>query len=482
MPAAHAADGTHGESGGHMAENDSKECDQVRQPEGASCPTGAAPSHQPQASAACPAADAPRPAAASPARKPAKPQMHFATALLHAGRPDGGVTPAATMVPIYQTSAFQQESAERLEGIFHNTQPGYCYTRVGNPTVSSFEHRMAAIEGGVGALACASGMAATFNVIMGLCQQGDELIASSCLYGGTLELFDDLERMGVTVRRVTDVTPAELDSAVTERTRLVFAETISNPKLGVLDIPAVAEWCHAHKLPLVVDNTVASPYLCQPLKLGADLVVESTSKYVNGGGNAISGVIIDSGHFRWDAERYPALAPWRKMGPFALLARLRNGLWRDTGACLAPVTAFLNCVGLETLAVRMQRACENSQALATWLAESGLVDEVGYPGLAASPDHELANRQFGGQFGALMTFRAGSRERAFKFVNSVQYAYRASNIGDVKTLVLHPASTIFADNTEEERHLAGVYDDTIRVSVGIEDIDDLIEDFAQALS
>ena len=411
-----------------------------------------------------------------------KNKMRFSTALLHAGKPDGGVTPAATMVPVYQTSAFQQESAERLEGIFHNTQPGYCYTRVGNPTVSSFERRMAAIEGGVGALACASGMAATFNVICGLCEAGDELVASSCLYGGTLELFEDLERMGITVRRVDDVTPEQLAGAVTDRTRLVFAETISNPRLGVLDIPSVAAWCHGQGLPLVVDNTVASPYLCRPLELGADVVVESTSKYVNGGGNAISGVIVDSGKFRWDAERYPALAKWRKMGPFALLARLRNGLWRDTGACLAPVTAFLNCVGLETLAVRMERACENSLELATWLSGSGLVSEVDYPGLPNAPDHELAARQFGGKFGALVTFRAGSREKAFKFVNSVRYAYRASNIGDVKTLVLHPASTIFADNTPEERELAGVYDDSVRVSVGIEDVEDLIEDFRQALS
>lgn len=411
-----------------------------------------------------------------------KNKMRFSTVLLHAGKPDGGVTPAATMVPVYQTSAFQQESAERLEGIFHNTQPGYCYTRVGNPTVSSFERRMAAIEGGVGALACASGMAATFNVICGLCEAGDELVASSCLYGGTLELFEDLERMGITVRRVDDVTPEQLAGAVTDRTRLVFAETISNPRLGVLDIPSVAAWCHGQGLPLVVDNTVASPYLCRPLELGADVVVESTSKYVNGGGNAISGVIVDSGKFRWDAERYPALAKWRKMGPFALLARLRNGLWRDTGACLAPVTAFLNCVGLETLAVRMERACENSLELATWLSGSGLVSEVGYPGLPDAPDHELAARQFGGKFGALVTFRAGSREKAFKFVNSVRYAYRASNIGDVKTLVLHPASTIFADNTPEERELAGVYDDSVRVSVGIEDVEDLIEDFRQALS
>ena len=408
--------------------------------------------------------------------------MSLATALLHAGSPDGGVTPSATMVPVYQTSAFQQDSAERLEGIFDNTRPGYCYTRVGNPTISSFERRMAAIEGGVGALACASGMAATFNVIMGLCEAGDELIVSSRLYGGTLELFEDLTRMGVTVRRVSATTPLELEAVLTEHTRLVFAETISNPRLTVLDVAATATWCHEHGLPLVVDNTVASPYLCRPLELGADVVVESTSKYVNGGGNAISGIIVDAGRFQWDQQRYPALAKWRKTGPFALLARLRNGLWRDTGACLAPWTAFLNCVGLETLAVRMERACDNAADLATWLAGSGFVASVGYLGLPDAPDHELAARQFGGRFGALVTFRAGSRARAFSFVNSVRYAIMASNIGDVKTLVLHPGSTIFAQSDAREREEAGAYDDTVRVSVGIEDVDDLIDDFKHALA
>lgn len=409
-------------------------------------------------------------------------EMRFGTALLHAGCPGGRTSPASTEPPIYQTSAFPQESAEKLAGIFANRQPGYCYTRVGNPTVAAFEERMAAIEGGRCALACASGMAAIFNVLAGICEAGDELIASGCLYGGTLELFEDLERMDIGVIRVDEMTAEALEAVVTDRTRLVFAETISNPKLDVFDIPTIASWCHGKGLPLVVDNTVASPYLCRPLELGCDIVIESTSKYINGGGNAISGAIVDSGHFSWDPERYPALAKWRRFGPFAFIARLRGGLWRDTGACLAPVTAFLNCVGMETLAVRMERACDNALALAEWLDGSGLVDEVGYLGLPGTPGHELAERQFGGRYGALLTFRAGSKERAFRFVDSVRYALRASNIGDVKTLVLHPASTIFAEVGEEERAVAGVFDDTIRVSVGIEDIQDLIDDFGQALA
>ena len=409
--------------------------------------------------------------------------MRFDTAVLHAGvGAPGAPKPASTMPPIFQTSAFPQESAADLEGIFAHTRPGYCYTRSGNPTISAFEDRMAAIEGGRAAVACSSGMAATFNAIMALCEAGDEFVASRSLYGGTLELFDDLARMGVTAHLVDEVTPQSLAAAVTPACRLVFAETISNPKLDVLDVAAVSAWCHEHGLPLVVDNTVASPYLCRPLELGADVVVESTSKYVNGGGNAISGVIIDSGRFAWDPKRYPAIAPWRKMGPFALVSRMRNGLWRNSGACLAPMNAFLNCVGLETLSVRMRQSCANALALAQWLDGSGLVDEVGYLGLPSARCHELAKRQFDGEYAAMLTFRAGSRERAFAFIDGVRYAYRASNIGDVKTLVLHAASTIFSGETPEQRLAAGVHEDTIRVSVGIEDVRDLIEDFAQALS
>lgn len=406
--------------------------------------------------------------------------MHFSTALVHAGRPKGdGRGPIA--VPVYQTGAFQAASAEELADVFAGRRPGFCYTRVGNPTVAAFEERMRVIEGAAAALACASGMAAAFLSIAGACQAGDAIIAPRTLYGGTLELFGDLERMGISVRLVDEVSVESLEGALDDSVRLVFAETISNPRLSVLDVPAVAAWCHGHGLALVVDNTLASPALARPLELGADVVVESASKQISGSGTVIGGVICVGGGFRWDPARFPALAPWRKFGPLALMAGLRKSLYKDTGACMAPMTAFLGCVGLETLSLRMERACANALELARWLDGGGLVGDVGYLGLDSHPCHELAKAQLDGRFGALLTFRAGSRERAFRFLNRVRVALLASNIGDARTLVLHPASTIFLEVGEKDRELAGVFEDTVRVSVGIEDVRDLISDFEQAL-
>lgn len=408
------------------------------------------------------------------------PTTHFSTALLHAGRPrnDGY---GSIAIPVFQTGSFEAGTAEELADIFAGRKPGFCYTRVGNPTVAAFEERMRVIEGAVAAIACASGMAAAFLSIAGVCQAGDSIIAPRTLYGGTLELFDDLELMGISVRLVDEVSTQALERVLDDSVRLVFAETISNPRLAVLDIPEVAAWCHGHGLALVVDNTLASPALARPLELGADVVVESASKQISGSGTVIGGVVCCGGKSRWDPLRFPALAPWRKFGPLALAARLRKGLFKDTGACMAPTTAFLACVGLETLSLRMERACTNALELARWLEGSGLVDEVGYLGLATNPWHDLAGRQLSGGYGALLTFRAGSRERAFRFLNRVRVAILASNIGDARTLVLHPASTIFLEVGEEDRERAGVYDDTVRVSVGIEDIRDLISDFEQAL-
>ncbi|MCI1646610.1 MAG: PLP-dependent transferase [Olsenella sp.] len=325
-------------------------------------------------------------------------------------------------------------------------------------------------------------MAAAFLAIAGACQAGDAIIAPRTLYGGTLELFSDLERMGISIRLVDEVTAEALEGELDDSVRLVFAETISNPRLSVLDTPATAAWCHEHGLALVVDNTLASPALARPLELGADVVVESVSKQISGSGTVIGGVICDGGKFRWDPARFPALAPWQKFGPFAFMAGLRKSLFKDMGACMAPTTAFLCCVGLETLSLRMERACANALELARWLDESGLVSDVGYLGLASNPWHGLAERQFDGRYGALLTFRAGSRERAFQFLNRVRVALLASNIGDVRTLVLHPASTIFLEVDKADRERAGIFEDTVGVSVGIEDIRDLISDFNQALS
>lgn len=404
--------------------------------------------------------------------------MKFNTALLHQAY-DRRVHQGATMVPIYQVSAFAQESAEKLEKVFQNKAPGFAYSRISNPTVDSFERRVAAMEGGIGAVACASGMAAVSMALLNILEAGDEIIAGSGLFGGTIDLFRDLEAFGITTRFVDSVTVEEIELQITPKTKAVFTELIGNPKLDVVDLSKVSELLHAHGIPLLLDSTTATPYLIQPFAYGADVVIHSSSKYINGGGNAISGVIVDSGKFHWDPERYGGFAEYAHYGKFAYLAKLRGGIWRNFGACLAPMHAYLNSVGLETLGLRMERLCENAQALAQAMEQVDGIT-VNYPGLPSSPYYELVQSQLGGKGGAILTLRTGSRENAFTFINHLQYAVNATNIGDLRTLVIHPASTIYLHNTPEEMERAGVFADSIRVSVGIEDAEDLIEDFTQA--
>jgi O-acetylhomoserine (thiol)-lyase len=324
-------------------------------------------------------------------------------------------------------------------------------------------------------------MAALFNALMNLLCSGDEIVAAAGLYGGTVELFEDLAAFGITTRYVTENKPEAYEALINEHTKVIFAETIGNPKLEITDIRAVAEMAHRHSLPFIVDNTVATPYLVQPLKLGADIVVHSSSKYINGNSDAISGILTLGGSFRWDYERYPGLAPYRQFGPMSYLAKLRNGLFRSTGACLSPQNAFLNNLGLETLGLRMERHCSNALELAKFLQTLDDGITVGYPGLLESPDYELANEQFHGKFGAIVTMRVGSKERAFRIINALELPLILSNIGDTKTLVIHPASTIAAHLSQEDRELSGVYEDMIRISVGIEDVEDLKQDFKQAI-
>ncbi|MEQ2372387.1 aminotransferase class V-fold PLP-dependent enzyme [Blautia sp. CLA-JM-H16] len=403
----------------------------------------------------------------------------FNTGLLHGTNekyPQG-----ATQVPIYQSSAFRHESAEDLEKIFDNKKMGFSYTRINNPTVESFEKRVTMLEDGIGSVACASGMAALTNAFLNILQAGDEIVAACGLYGGTVELFDDLKPFGISVKYVKENKPEAFEAEITEKTRLVFAETIGNPKLDVTDIQAVAEVAHKYDVPLIVDNTVATPYLIQPLKLGADIVVHSSSKYINGSSDAISGILVCGKGLKWDPYRYPGLAPYRKFGPFAYIAKLRNGLFRNTGACLAPQNAFLNNLGLETLGLRMQRQCDNALELAKFLQSLGGDIQVNYPGLEENPYHELAKKQFKNGFGAIVTVRTGSKEKAFSIINSLKIPLIISNIGDTKTLVIHPESTIAAHISDEEKLQSGVFEDLIRISVGIEDIEDLKEDFRQAI-
>ena len=403
----------------------------------------------------------------------------FNTGLLHGTNekyPQG-----ATQVPIYQSSAFRHDSAEDLEKIFDNKKMGFSYTRINNPTVESFEKRVTMLEDGIGSVACASGMAALPKAFLNILQAGDEIVAACGLYGGTVELFDDLKPFGISVKYVSENQTEAFEAEITEKTRLVFAETIGNPKLDVTDIQAVAEVAHKHDVPLIVDNTVATPYLIQPLKLGADIVVHSSSKYINGSSDAISGILVCGKGLKWDPDRYPGLAPYRKFGPFAYIAKLRNGLFRNTGACLAPQNAFLNNLGLETLGLRMQRQCDNALELARFLQSLGGDIEVNYPGLEESPYHEIAKKQFRNGYGAIVTVRTGSKEKAFSIINSLKSPLIISNIGDTKTLVIHPESTIAAHISDEEKQQSGVFEDLIRISVGIEDIEDLKEDFKQAI-
>ena len=408
-----------------------------------------------------------------------KKTMRFNTSLLHAGVTKE--TNGSTLPPVYQTSAFEQESAANLEKIFENKAPGYCYTRVANPTITAFENRITKLEGGIASVACASGMAALMNTFLNILSSGDELISSASLYGGTIDLFHDLEAFGITTRYVENNNWQQIEDSINEHTRLIFAETIGNPCLDVTDIEKLAEIAHAHDIPLVVDNTTSTAYLIQVLKHGADIVVNSSSKYINGSSDAISGILVCGKGLKWDPDRYPGLAPYRKFGPFAYIAKLRNGLFRNTGACLAPQNAFLNNLGLETLGLRMQRQCDNALELARFLQGLGGDIEVNYPGLEESPYHEIAEKQFKNGYGAIVTVRTGSKEKAFSIINSLKIPLIISNIGDTKTLVIHPESTIAAHISDEEKLQSGVFEDLIRISVGIEDVEDLKEDFKQAI-
>ncbi|HWQ77595.1 MAG TPA: aminotransferase class I/II-fold pyridoxal phosphate-dependent enzyme [Anaerovoracaceae bacterium] len=408
--------------------------------------------------------------------------MRLNTLLLHGARNLDDPT-GSTLPPIYQASAFFHESAEKLEKVFSGKAPGFSYTRISNPTTTAFEKRIAQIEGGVDAVSCASGMAAVAMSLLNILQSGDEIISGCGLFGGTLDLLDDLRSFGIAARFVQNVTAEEVEAAITPKTKVIFAELIGNPRLDVVNIRAVADIAEKHGIPLIIDSTTATPALIRPLEHGAHIVIHSSSKYINGSGNAISGVIVDGGRFKWDFAKFPELAKYKAMGKFAYTARLRQDVWRNFGACLAPQNAYLNCIGLETLGIRMERLCQNALALAEFLSKSPELVSVNYPGMDASPYKPLIDSQMERRMGgAILTVRTGSKEWAFKLIDSLAYARIATNIGDVRTLVIHPASTIYVRSPKEQKKRAGVYDDLIRISVGLEDIEDLKEDFAQAIA
>ena len=408
-------------------------------------------------------------------------RMRFDTKLIHGGTQSGPY--GATKTPIVQCSAFAYSTAEELEDIFKGRALGQVYSRIGNPTLENLEKRLAAVEDGIAAIVTASGMAAITTAVMAIVRSGDEILSSSSLFGGTYSLFHDtLANYGIITRFVDPTDLAALKAGITEATRLIFVETIGNPKMDVPDIATFAAIARERGIPLMVDATVSTPYLARVKELGADVVVHSTSKFINGTANSIGGAIIDSGTFDWNSDKFPHFREfYRKYRHFAFTARTRKLIHKDFGACAAPMNSFLLGEGLETLALRMERHCSNALRLALFLSSHEKVSWVNYPGLADSPFFEVANRQFKGRFGGVLTFGLADKADAFNFINGLTLAKNLANIGDTKTLVIHPASTICADYTAEVKALMGVSEEMVRVSVGIEDIEDILEDFGAAL-
>jgi O-acetylhomoserine (thiol)-lyase len=416
----------------------------------------------------------------------------FATRALHAGhRPDSDT--GARAVPIYQTTSYVFEDTAHAAELFNLQRFGNIYTRIMNPTTAVFEERMAALERGVGALAVSSGQAAQFIAISSLLQAGDHMVAAMTLYGGTYTQFDiSFRRLGIETTFVDPDDPDAFRCAITPRTRLLYGETIGNPRMNVLDIAAVAAIAHEHNLPLVVDNTFASPYLCRPVEHGADIVVHSATKFIGGHGTSIGGVIVDSGKFPWDQGRFPQLLEpskgyhgirfYETFGDFAYIMKARVEGLRDFGPALSPFNAFLFLQGLETLKLRMACHSSNALAVAEFLASRPEVSWVNYPGLASSRYHALSSRYLPLGAGGILTFGIrGGLAAGKRFIESVELFSHLANVGDAKSLVIHPASTTHQQLTDEEKLAGGITDDLIRLSVGIEEIEDILWDLGQAL-
>ena len=417
----------------------------------------------------------------------------FETLSLHAGQHPDPVT-RSRAVPIYQTTSYLFDDADHAAGLFNLERAGHIYTRISNPTTAVLEERLAALEDGVGAVCTASGMAAMHLAIATLVSAGDHIVASASLYGGTINLLTHtLPRFGITT---TFVKPRDLDgfrAAIGPKTRLVIGETIGNPGLEVLDIPRVAEIAHAAGVPLLVDNTFATPYLARPLTLGADIVMHSVTKWIGGHGVAIGGALVDGGRFDWRASgKFPTLTePYAgyhgivfadEFGPAAFVMRARAEGLRDFGACLSPTNAFHLLQGVETLALRMERHMQNTAAVLGFLRKNPAVDWVLHPSLETHPDHELAKSLLPNGAGAIVSFGVkGGRPAGRKFIEAVRLSSHLANVGDAKTLVIHPASTTHQQMDAAALAAAGVGEELVRISVGLEAASDIIDDLAQAL-
>jgi len=418
--------------------------------------------------------------------------QQFATLALHAGQsPDG--TTLSRAVPIYQTTSYVFKSSEHAANLFGLKEFGNIYTRLMNPTTDVLEQRLAKLDGGVAALAVASGQAAITYAVLNITQAGQNIVSTSSLYGGTYNLFHyTLPRLGITVKFVDSSNPENVRRAIDANTRMVYMESVGNPKNNVDDFAAIATIAHDAGIPLVVDNTVTTPYLLQPLKHGADIVVYSLTKFIGGHGTSIGGAVVDGGTFPWDNGKFPeftaadpsyhGLKYWDALGNLSYIIRMRISLLRDMGACLSPFNSFQIIQGLETLSVRMSQHVRNAGEVATWLERHPLVTWVNYPGLPNHKDYQNAQKYLPKGAGAIIGFGIkGGLAAGRKFIDSVKLFSHLANVGDAKSLVIHPASTTHQQLTEDEQFSAGVTPDFIRLSIGIEDLSDILLDLDQAL-
>ncbi len=416
----------------------------------------------------------------------------FNTRALHAGYSPEATT-GARAVPIYQSTSFVFKDSDHAARLFALEEFGNIYTRIMNPTTDVLEQRVASLENGAAALAVASGQAAQFLTANSLMEAGDHMVSASTLYGGTYTQFDvSFRKMGYQVTFVDPDDPENFRRAIRPKTKLLYGETISNPRGNVLDIEAVAKIAHEHNLPLVIDNTFATPYLCRPIDYGADIVVHSLTKFMGGHGTSIGGIIVDGGKFDWSKSNHPQLTEparsyhgmrfYETFGPIAFIIRARVEGLRDLGPCMSPFNAFLFLQGIETLGMRMERHVENAMAAAKFLSEHRLVSWVKYPLLASSPYHALAKKYLPKGAGSVFSFGIkGGYEAGRKFINSVKLFSHLANVGDARSLVIHPASTTHQQLSAAEQAAAGVEPDMVRVSIGIEDTEDILWDLDQAL-
>ncbi|BAM48222.1 O-acetylhomoserine aminocarboxypropyltransferase/cysteine synthase family protein [Amphibacillus xylanus] len=415
------------------------------------------------------------------------------TQLIHGGQQVDPTTQSRA-VPIYQTTSYVFKDTEHAQNLFALAEPGNIYTRIMNPTIDAFEQRVAILEDGVAAVATASGMSAITLAIFNLAGTGDEIIADSNLYGGTYNLFKEtLPKYGINVVFVDGTDPENFRAAITDKTKAIFAETITNPSLYVFDIEAVADIAHEHGVPLIIDNTFASPYGAKPIQWGADIVIHSATKWIGGHGTSIGGIVVDGGRFDWTQgrfsgftepdETYHGIRFGTDVGPAAFALKLRVQLLRDIGPSLSPQNAFYFLQGLETLNLRIKRHSENTEKVASYLVNHPEVEWVNYPGLASHPSHELAKKYLIDTFGSIITFGVkGGREVGRKVIDHIKLFSHVANVGDAKSLIIHPASTTHQQLDAEALKASGVSESLIRLSVGLESIDDIIADLDQAIA